>query len=63
MRMKTSIILQDALVARAAKLTGIREKTALVHAGLAALIERKSAERLAILDATQPRPRPIRRRR
>ena len=61
--MRTSMILKDALLARAAKLTGINEKTALVHAGLAALIERKSAERLAALGATQPRPRPIRRRR
>ena len=45
--MRTTLILRDDLVRRAAELTGIPEKTALVHAGLEALIARESARRLA----------------
>jgi Arc/MetJ family transcription regulator len=52
--MRTTLILDDALLAQARRLTGIDEKTALVHAGLGALIARESARRLAALASTMP---------
>ena len=45
MHMRTTMILDDALIQRALELTGLREKTAVVHAGLEALIARESARR------------------
>ncbi|HEY7474299.1 MAG TPA: type II toxin-antitoxin system VapB family antitoxin [Vicinamibacterales bacterium] len=58
------MILDDALVERARRLTGLTEKTAVVHAALAALIARESARRLAALGGTEPgATRPRRRRR
>jgi Arc/MetJ family transcription regulator len=54
MHMRTTLILDDALVARARRLTGIDEKTALVRAGLEALIARAAARRLAALSGTMP---------
>ena len=44
--MRTTLILRDDLLKRAAELTGIRNKTALVYTGLEALIEKKTRERL-----------------
>ncbi len=61
--MRTTIILRDELVKKAAKLTGIDEKTALLHAGLEALIARESARRLAALGGTEPKLVAPRRRR
>jgi Arc/MetJ family transcription regulator len=61
--MRTTLILRDEVVQKAAKLTGIDEKTALVHAGLEALIARESARRLAALGGTEPRVEAPRRRR
>ena len=61
--MKTTMNIDDALLERARRLAGIREKTALVHAGLEALIARESARRLARLGGSEPRLRAIRRRR
>ncbi len=40
MHMRTTLILDDVLLARARRITGIADKTALVHAGLEALIAR-----------------------
>jgi len=54
MHMRTTLILNDALMAEASELTGIKEKTALVHAGLEALVSRESARRLAALGGTMP---------
>jgi hypothetical protein len=54
MDMRTTLILDDALVERARRLTGIAEKTALVRAGLEALIAREAARRLAALGGTMP---------
>lgn len=48
------MILDDSLIKRALELTGLREKTAVVHAGLEALIARESARRLAKLGGTMP---------
>lgn len=61
--MRTTLILRDELVRKASSLTGIQEKTALVHAGLEALIAREAARRLAALGATEPRITAPRRRR
>jgi Arc/MetJ family transcription regulator len=61
--MRTTLILDDALVDQARELTGIDEKTALVRAGLEALIARESARRLAALGGTMPDLTPIPRRR
>jgi Arc/MetJ family transcription regulator len=62
--MRTTLILDRDLIARAQVLTGIAEKTAVVHEGLRALIARESARRLAALGgsdrhaAVAPRRRP-----
>jgi Arc/MetJ family transcription regulator len=61
--MRTTLNIDDALVKRAAELTGIREKTSLVRLGLEALIARESARRLADLGGTEKHLKPIRRRR
>ena len=61
--MRTTLNLDDDLVTRARRLTGIEEKTALLHAGLEALIARESARRLAALGGSQPGLRAPRRRR
>jgi Arc/MetJ family transcription regulator len=63
MQMRTTLNLDDARIARAAELTGVREKTALIHAGLDALIARASAQRLADLGGQFPTTTPARRRR
>ena len=62
--MRTTLIIKDSVLKRASKLTGVKEKTALVHMGLEALITRESARRLAALGGsekgirTAPRRRP-----
>ncbi len=61
--MKTTMNIDDGLLERARRLTDIREKTALVHAGLEALIARESARRLARLGGSERKLRPIPRRR
>lgn len=61
--MRTTINIDDELVREAARLTGVSEKTALVRAGLEALIAREAGRRLAALGGTQPRLRAGRRRR
>ena len=52
--MRTTLALDDDLVAKAQSLTGLREKSALVREALKALIERQSARRLALLGGTEP---------
>src|SRR5687767_1274251 len=49
MHMRTTLNLDQELVEKARRLSGVAEKTALVHAGLQALIARESARRLAAL--------------
>ena len=53
MHMRTTLILDDELVAKAARLSGIDGKTALVHAGLRALVAAESARRLAALGGPE----------
>jgi Arc/MetJ family transcription regulator len=61
--MRTTMILDEALLRKAQKLTGLEEKTAVVHAGLEALIARESARRLAALGGSERRLEPVPRRR
>ncbi len=62
--MRTTLNLNDDLLAEAQRITGVKERTALIHKGLQALIERESARRLARLAGSEkdleeiPRRRP-----
>lgn len=59
--MRTTVDLRQDLLDRARELTGIKEKTALLHAGLEALIHRESARRLIALGGTMPKLKRVRR--
>ena len=61
--MRTTLNIDDEILRKAAELTGVRAKTALVRMGLEALVARRSSERLAALGGTERRARPIPRRR
>ncbi len=61
--MRTTINIDDELIAEAQRVTGVQERTALVHEGLKALIQRESARRLARLGGTEPGLRSVPRRR
>lgn len=61
--MRTTLIIDQNLFEQASQITGIRQKTALVRAGLEALIAREAARRLAALGGTEPGLRPVPRRR
>ena len=52
--MRTTINIDDELLAKATKLAGAMDRTALVSEGLKAFIARESAKRLARLGGTQP---------
>ncbi len=52
--MRTTLALDDNLLAEAQRLTGTTEKSALVRQALTALIERESALRLARLGGSEP---------
>ncbi len=52
--MRTTLNIDDDLYAKAVELTGVHEKTALLREGLKALIERESAQRLALLGGSEP---------
>ncbi len=51
--MRTTINIEDSLIDKASKLTGIKEKTSLVKLGLEALIARESSKRLAKLGGSE----------
>jgi len=51
--MRTTLNIEDDLLDKAAKLTGIKEKTSLVRLGLEALIAREGSRRLAKLGGTE----------
>jgi Arc/MetJ family transcription regulator len=51
---RTTFNLDDELLGEAQRLTSMTERTALIHEGLCALIQRESARRLARLGATEP---------
>jgi Arc/MetJ family transcription regulator len=52
--MRTTLALDDDLLEKAQKFTGLKEKSALVREALKALIERESARRLALLGGSEP---------
>lgn len=60
--LRTTINIDDQLYEEAARLTGMKEKTALIRESLRALIERESARRLAKLGGSEPQLNPIPRR-
>jgi Arc/MetJ family transcription regulator len=61
--MHTTLAIDDDLLAAARDLTGLNDPSALVRAGLTALVERESARRLARLGGSQPGLKPAVRRR
>ena len=61
--MRTTVTLDDAVVAKAAELTGTKETSALVRDGLEALIRLESAKRLAALGGSDPQATAAPRRR
>ena len=60
--MRTTLALDDELMEKAKRYTGLKEKSALVREALKALIERESARRLASLGGTEPSLQSIPRR-
>lgn len=63
MHMRTTLNIDDALLHRAAKLTGVKEKTSLVRLGLETLIAKESAQRLAKLGGSEKQLLNVSRRR
>ena len=61
--MRTTVNLDDELLEQARRITGMKGRTALIHEGLRALIERESARRLARLGGSEPQVRAVPRRR
>lgn len=61
--MRTTLTMDDHLLADAEELTGIHERTALVREALTALVQRESALRLARLGGSEPDVRTVPRRR
>jgi len=60
--MRTTLNIDEQTLEKASKLTGIKEKTHLLHEGLRALIAKESARRLALLSGTSPKLKEIPRR-
>ena len=61
--MRTTVTLDDELLAKAIKLTGGLDRATVIREGLKALIERESALRLAKLGGSQPQLEGVQRRR
>ncbi len=61
--MRTTLNLNDELMRDAMRVTGLREKTAVVHEGLKALLAREAARRLIALGGAMPKARAAPRRR
>lgn len=61
--MRTTVTLDDAMVAKAVELTGVAETSVLVRKGLEALIRLESARRLAALGGSDPQATAAPRRR
>ena len=60
--MRTTVNIDDALLAEAQRISGVTEKAALLREGLRALIERESARRLAALGGSEKQLGDVRRR-
>ena len=52
--MRTTITLDDELLATAHEMTGVAERSTLIHNGLRLLIQREAARRLALLGGSDP---------
>jgi len=63
MHMRTTLNIDDEMLEKAARLTGVTEKTSLVRLGLQALVAAESSKRLARLGGSEAGLRPIPRRR
>ena len=63
MHMRTTLNINDDVFQEASRLTGIKEKTALIMLGLKSLIAKEAAKRLARLGGSEKSFRPIRRKR
>ena len=63
MHMRTTLNIDDDLLKKASRLSGIAEKTSVVKRGLEELIARESARRLAALGGTEKKLKGVRRRR
>jgi Arc/MetJ family transcription regulator len=60
--MRTTLNIDDQLLSEAQRITGVKEKVALVREGLRALIERESARRLAKLGGSESQLQSVPRR-
>ncbi len=60
--MRTTLNIEDDLLAKAQRVSGLKERTAVVREGLKALIERERARRRARLGGTEPQLRRVPRR-
>jgi Arc/MetJ family transcription regulator len=61
--MKTTLNLDEGLLGNAQRMSGLTQKTAVIHEGLRALIARESARRLAALGGSDHQVEAISRRR
>ena len=61
--MRTTLNLDDELLAQALQLSGLTERTQLIREALLALVQRESARRLVKLGGTQSQLQPVARRR
>lgn len=61
--MRTTVTIDDALLAKAAELTGVKERSMLLREGLLALVRAESARRLAALGGADPQASAAPRRR
>ena len=61
--MRTTVAIDDKLLAKAQEFTGLQEKSALVREALKALIERETTRRVSRLESIESRLKAIRRRR
>ena len=60
--MRTTLNIDESILKKASDLSGIKEKTQLLHEGLKALIAKQSALRLSKLGGTSPKLKNIPRR-
>jgi hypothetical protein len=60
--MRTTLNIDDDVLEMASRLTGVREKTALVRMGLESLVARESAKRLSKLGGSEPKLESVPRR-
>jgi Arc/MetJ family transcription regulator len=60
--MRSSLTLDDALLAKAQQLTGLKKRSALIREALQALIQRETARRLSLLGRSEPKAKAASRR-